>query len=57
MLSPTIPKTPMEHISIQMPQPEQSSLSMYTSTAMVAGAEISKSRHTSSHDAGDRRME
>ncbi len=43
---PTQSKTPMEHCSIQVPHSQQSCLSMYTSMAMVVGAEISKVRHT-----------
>jgi hypothetical protein len=39
--SSTIPNTPMEHISMQVPHLQQGGLSICTSTAIVAGAEIS----------------
>jgi hypothetical protein len=42
----TRPKTPMEHLSMQVPHSQQRRLSMYTSMAMVPGAQISTFHHT-----------
>ena len=45
-VSPTRSKTPMEHISMQVPQSQHRRLSIHTSMARVPGAQISKFHHT-----------